>query len=593
MSRSINERSSGQEEKLSELQSRIKELEVELQSKTAEVTALQEKVDSTPPPAPTSNADVEMIRKEAIAFQAQQQAEMENELKKLRARPGKDELLKLRQQLADAQRQADSRQRDVDNLNEQLETEKRELSSAQNLADTRQQDLDKMNEQLATEKRHLESQLEARPSQDELASTKEQLAEAQRLADSRRQEVDALNVQIQNEKRELSTAQRVANSRQQDIEKLNEQLQNEKRVFEKKIGGLPTPEQLSSAQEKLAEAQQLANEKQENIGALNTQLEKEKERYQRLESGLEQYRGSCDTAIAEEKQRGSDRVEALQQQLAQSREELEGKSAQEEEFRAKVAASWQEEQTKFQEQLASLRQQLEEAHRQPQADLQNAQRSEHRNVRSSSPVVGETQQEDALPPPAASKKRKERPVYADTQDAYGHIQDTMGTLSGDEQSDKENALTYQKRLPMPNSSSKRAMPREPQSRSSGKSSSPAFMSQAQESQQRCKSTTYGVGSSGHKRHASHGKEQTKRKASSSQIVTGYEDERRKMMKPNTPGPNPRSQPNPVPNRLSMGSSQSGSRRVTRSNTQEMNARFAQELPSKSGHLTGGLGTRQK
>lgn len=595
MSRSADDRSSEHEGRLSALQLRIKELEVELQAKATEVASLQEKLNQTPPAASISDEDVETIRKDAIAFQAQQHAEMENELKKLRARPSKDELMKLREKLSDAQRLADTRHQDVESLSVQLENQKSALSTAQGLADSRQQDLDSLNRQLEIEKREFENKLGARPTEEGLASIKEQLSEAQRLANARQQDIDSTNLQLENERLALSAAQRLADSRQQDLDKLNERLMNEKRVFENKLGARPSPEELSSIKEQLSAAQQLANSKQEDVSVLNIELEKERGKNQKLEAGLEQYKTNSHKAVADEKELGDKRVEALQQRLKQTQKDLQIKQDDEEEFRSKVEKSWQEEQAKFEEERASLRKAIEEA-RQPPPQVvvvQSAeQTTEQRDTRSESPVVQESQQDDDLPPPFAKfDARRDHPNYADTQDAHNYLEDT---ISRNDHEDEANRFKYLKPKAAPNSSSKRA------TTSKLQSSSPGFMS----SQKRRKSTTYGGASSGHKRRLSQGKEPTKRKADTGQVVEGYEEERKKRMKPAAAAPSRptlRSQGQRAPTMPTTSvdrappSSQGSLRgRLGRSKTDEMNARFAQELSTnKGGQTAANFRMRQK
>lgn len=580
MSRVADDRDSQHEEKLSGLQSRIRELELELQLKASEVTSLQEMLQSAPSTVPISAEDVESIRKDAIAFHAQQQAEMENELKKLRTRPSKDEILRLREEVSEAQRQADSRQQDVESLKAQLENEKQLHSTARSLADSRQQDVESLNARLDHEAHQYENKLRDRPSKEDLKTAREQQSEAQQLANRRQQNIEALNTQLEDEKRAHSAAQNLADTRQQDLDRLNGQLANEKQIFETRLAAQSSDEELLRVKVQLSAAQQLVNSKEQIKNTLTTQLEKERQTTEQLKNGHAQYKTSCDAAVASENERADKEVEALQQRLTQALDDLQAKADAEEEFRATVARSWEEERTRFDEERVSLHKQIEEARqRQVEVPIQGAEAVEEQTtIRDDSPVVQESQQQDTLPLFANLHARRN---YADTQDAHSYLEDSLFP----EDDDKENEFTYEKPQVAPNSSSKRRALTPKQL--STLSSSPGFVS----SRKRRQSTTYG-GSSAHKRRPSHGKEAPKRKADRGQVIEGYEEERRKRVKPAAPSrPNLRSQKPGVPNMLNMPtpdtfngkahfSSQGSSRgRAMRSKTDEMNARFAQELPT--------------
>ncbi|KAK4506433.1 hypothetical protein PRZ48_000165 [Zasmidium cellare] len=565
MTQSVNDRQSEHEEQLSTLQSKITELEAELQLQTAQVTSLQEKLDSAPPPAPSSDERVEATRQEAKAFLAQRQAEHENELKRLSGRPSKDEFTKLKQQAADLKHLADTREQDVINLNTKLENQERKTSTAQRLADDRQQSLDSLNTQFENEKREWGKQLEARPSPQELASREKKRADAQQLADRRQQEIERLNAEVQNEKRTAANVQGLADRRQQDIQKLSEKIASDKRAFEQQLAAQPSADEQSALKGQLSEAQQLTNERQVAIDNINTQLEQEKAKCQRLETRNEEYKISCDAAVAKEKDRCDKQIEALQDELKRIRNELQVKVTEHNEFVAEYHKTWDAEQVKWNFERTGLKQQVKDAHQRIATLTTQQNEPDHRDV--TTPVVEESQQEETRITTASS--RHSRPIYAaETQAAYDHLDDG---LLRDNVSDQGSKYKYQKPQQAPNSSSKRV------GTSSTKSSSPAFV----ESQMSYKPTTYGVHGSSQTQRTPNGRESAKRKASDAgNVIEGYEQERQKRVKANASG---RARPSATPSVL--GSSQGSRNRMTRSRTIEMAARFAQENTSGS-DLTG-------
>lgn len=555
MSHSAMDRQSDHDEKLNALQSTINELEIELQSKNAEVTSLQEKLDAAPAAAsPVSDEQVEAIRRDAMAFQAQRQAEMENEMKKMRNRPSKDEFVKVKEKAAESQCLAEGLQQDVDKLSKQVEEAKRAALTAE------------------SEKRELQKRLVAGVGEEDLAKIRKQQAEAQSLANRRLQEIEKLEQAVETGKRQTETAQCLANSRQLKIDGLSQQVTNEQRMYEQKVASLPSAEEQASLRGQLSAAHELVQEKQKTFNAINTQLEQEKEKCRRLESINKEYKASCDSAVADEKERCEKKVTALQNQVAQDRSDLENRVAEENKFRADIDKRWQMEQGKskvlekerneYRDKCENLLQQIEErkqtAAAQPEPDARRV-------------VVQELQQDEPVANPP--DRRGPRPAYAqDTQEAYEYLQDPRFTNN---LSDKNTM--YQKVQQASNSSSKRAPS------SSSLSSSPGFVN----SQVR-KSTTYGENGSGHKQRPSRVKEPVKRKSSTNgRVVDGYEAERKKRVKPNELSqaeyrpPHPRAPP-------SIPSSSYGSRtRVTRSGTAQVNARFAQELSKGQGGGSGG------
>lgn len=545
MSHFTNDRQSEHGEKLIALQSKINELEVELQAKIAEVTSLQEKVDAASTnAAPVSDEQVEAIRRDAMAFQAQRQAEMENEMKKMRSRPSKDEFMNIKEQAAHSKRLADSLQQDVNNLNQQVEHAKRMAWTAEN------------------EGRELQKKVLAGASAEQLVSIKKQRAEAESLASRRLQEIEKLNQLFENEQRQTATVQRIAESRQQKIHELNQQITNQQRISEQKLAALPSAEDQASKQEQHLAAHELVEEKQKTINAINTQLEQEKEKCRNLQSTNEQYKTSCDSAIAEEKQRCEHNIKALQTEVEQARNELQIHMAENDKIRADIGQRRKKEGAKIYElekQRNDLRQEREDLLRQV-AELKQAAvtQPEPGNQRI---AAQESQQDEPRANP--SDPRHPRPLYAqETQGAYEYIEESRFTPNV---SDKDTK--YKKVKQASNSSSKRV------STPSIQSSSPGFVNF-----QAGKPTTYGANSSGQKRRSSQVTEPVKRKASNGgRIVDGYEVERHKRVKPNGFGraeyrPSRPSAPPSVPD------SSYGSRtRVTRSGAAQINHRFAQEL----------------